>query len=77
MQCFWLYLNKNTLLWEAFSYVLIDEFILVHAGSEKLLLHLQYGCLLSAQPLLLGVLDIYKQRERISLLLQLFKERLN
>lgn len=53
---FYIHFNKSRL----FLYVLVVEVILRHAGSEKLLLHLQYWCLLSAQPLLLGVLHIYK-----------------
>lgn len=40
------------------SYILVDEVVLGHAGSEKFLLHLQYRCLLSAQPLLLGILNV-------------------
>lgn len=42
-------------------YILNDVFILGHAGSQKLLLHLQYGGFLRAQPLLLGVLHMNKQ----------------
>ena len=55
--------KKITLVLETISYILVVEFILGHAGSEKLLLHLQYRCLLSAQPLLLGVLHIHKTTE--------------
>lgn len=39
-------------------YVLVDEVVLGHAGSEEFLLHLQYRRLLSAQPLLLGILNV-------------------
>lgn len=48
---------------EQILYVLVVELILRHAVSEKLLLHLQYRGLLSAQSLLLGVLHIYKHTQ--------------
>lgn len=46
------------------SYVLVDQVVLGHAGSEEFLLHLQYGCLLSAQPLLLGILNVDTEAEQ-------------
>lgn len=44
------------------AYVLVDELVLAHAGLEKFLLHVQDRRLLSAQPLLLGVLNVATSR---------------
>lgn len=47
-------------------YILVAEFLLHHTGSEELLLHLQDRRLLSAQPLLLGVLHASKHAQSFS-----------